>query len=42
VLHPDDRYVFAARLLDQRTDIRNDGVALVRAVDDAGLDVDDK
>ncbi len=42
MLHPDHRYVFAARLLDETADVRDDRVASRRALDDAVLHVDDE
>jgi len=42
VLDPDDGDPFAPRLLDQAADVRDDRVALVSAVDDACLHVDDE
>jgi hypothetical protein len=42
VLHPDDGDVFTPRLLDEAADVRDDRIALVRALDDAVLHVDDE
>ena len=42
VLDPDDGHLLAAGPLDEAADVGDDGVALVRALDDAVLHVDDE
>jgi energy-coupling factor transporter ATP-binding protein EcfA2 len=42
VLDPDDGHLFPPRLLDQRADVGDDPVALVRALDHAVLYIDDE
>jgi hypothetical protein len=42
VLDPDDRDLLGPCLLDEAADVRDDGVALRRTFDDAGLHVDDE
>ena len=42
VLDPDDGNPFPPRLLDKAADVRDDRVALVSPLDDAGLHVDDQ
>jgi hypothetical protein len=42
VLDPDNGDPFPPRLLDKAADVRDNGVALVRPLDDAVLHVDDQ